>query len=136
MPPAGGPAAAGVLGPIGRFGRATGKFRMAAQLIADASPLPAATGDQATQGRYLAKVVCSGCHGSDLRGDSTPDFTSPDLRIVAAYSPEAFAALMRTGMALGDRKLGLMREVALTHFVLFTDAEIAALYRYLHALPA
>jgi hypothetical protein len=69
-----------------------------------------------------------------LQGDSNPDFTSPDLRVVAAYSADDFARLLRTGTAMGDRKLGMMREVALDNLSHLTDAEIAALYEYLHTL--
>ena len=42
---------------------------------------------------------------------------------------------MRTGAPLGGRKLGMMREVARDNLSALTDAEIAALYSYLHALP-
>ena len=69
-----------------------------------------------------------------MQGDSNPDFTSPDLRVVAAYSAEDFARLLRTGIAMGDRKLGVMREEAQDNLSHLTDAEIAALYEYLHAL--
>jgi mono/diheme cytochrome c family protein len=122
-------------GPLGRIGLATGKFKTVTQLIADAQPPPEATSAQATFGRYLARTTCAQCHGTNLRGDSTPDFTSPDLRIVAAYSPEAFAELMRTGVPLGGRKLDTMGPWARQTLSQLTDAEIAALYSYLHAMP-
>jgi hypothetical protein len=54
---------------------------------------------------------------------------------VAAYSPEAFTALMRTGEALGARKLATMSPWAKQHLSYFTDSEIAALYAYLHTMP-
>ena len=90
---------------------------------------------EAAFGRYIAMTTCGHCHGPNLHGASNSDFTSPSLRVVAAYSPEAFAQLLRTGVALGGRKLGLMREVALNNLSQLTDAEIAALYSYLHAMP-
>ena len=120
---------------VGRIGLAVGKFKTVAQLMADAEPPPEATSAQATFGRYLARTTCAQCHGTNLRGDSTPDFTSPDLRIVAAYSPEAFAELMRTGVPLGGRKLDTMGPWARQTLSQLTDTEIAALYGYLHAMP-
>jgi hypothetical protein len=61
-------------------------------------------------------------------------FKSPSLIIVAGYSEQDFATLMRTGIALGGRKLDLMREVALGRFSHFTDAEVEALHSYLKTL--
>jgi mono/diheme cytochrome c family protein len=135
LPPSTGPGPGISPGPLGRIGLATGKFKTVTQLIADAQPPPEATSAQATFGRYLARTTCAQCHGTNLRGDSTPDFTSPDLRIVAAYSPEAFAELMRTGVPLGGRKLDTMGPWARQTLSQLTDAEIAALYSYLHAMP-
>jgi mono/diheme cytochrome c family protein len=135
LPPSTGPGPGISVGPLGRIGLAVGKFKTVAQLIADAEPPPKATSEQAAFGRYLARTTCPQCHGTNLRGASTPDFISPDLRIVAAYSPEAFAELMRTGVALGGRKLDTMGPWARQTLSQFTDAEIAALYSYLHAMP-
>src|SRR5438477_80684 len=103
LPPATGPGPSVSVGPIGRAGLVVGKFKTVAQLVADAQAPPEATSQQAVFGRYLARTVCAQCHGTDLRGESNPDFTSSDLRIVAAYSPEAFVDLMRTGVPLGER---------------------------------
>ena len=64
-----------------------------------------------------------------------PDFTSPSLQVVAAYSPESFAQLLRTGVALGGRKLDTMSPLSRNNLSHFTDAEIAALFSYLHAMP-
>ena len=135
LPPVEGPGPGISLGPIGRVGIVTGKFKTAAQLISDTVPPPEATTAEAAYGRYLARTTCAECHGTDLRGTSTPEFSSPNLRVVAAYSPEAFARLLRTGIPLGERKLGTMREMAVDHLSYLTNAEIAALYSYLHAMP-
>jgi mono/diheme cytochrome c family protein len=134
LPPATGPIAGASVGPLARIGLVAGKFKTAAQLVADAVPPPAAVSQQATFGRYLAQTTCVQCHGSNLRGAATPDFISPDLRIVAGYSLEAFSELMRTGMALGGRKLGVMSGWARNNLSHLTDGEIAALYSYLHTL--
>ncbi|HVP88970.1 MAG TPA: c-type cytochrome [Casimicrobiaceae bacterium] len=135
VPEAAGPGGGISLGPIGRLGVVTGEFKTAARLIAETVPPPDATNAEAKQGRYLARTVCAGCHGTALRGDTNPDFTSPDLKIVAAYSPDAFAQLMRTGVALGGRNLPVMSETARIHLSQLSDSEIAALYSYLHSLP-
>ena len=134
LPAVPGPGPAISAGPMGRLGLAMGKFKMAAQHIAETVPPPTATGEAAMRGRYLAQTICSECHGTSLRGDSNPSFTSPDLRMTKAYSPEAFARLMRTGIAIGDRTLGVMTTQSKNNLSHLTDAEIAALYSYLHSL--
>lgn len=134
LPELPGPAPSISLGPLGRLGFATGQFKTAAQLIAAAKAPPEAVGEQAELGRYLARTTCSECHGAELRGDSNPDFTSPSLQIVAAYSPEAFAQLLRTGVPLGGRTLPTMGPIARNNLSVLTDAELAALYGYLHTL--
>ena len=135
LPVVSGPGRSLSLGPLGRVGVASGEFKTSAQLIAEAIPPPDTTNDQAARGRYLARTICAQCHGTHLRGDSNPAFVSPDLRVVAAYSPEEFVQLLRTGVALGDRKLGVMRATARDNLSHLTDAEISDLYSYLHAMP-
>ena len=135
LPAVAGPGPSISPGPIGRLGLVIGKFKTVSQLIAETVPPPAATNEEAKQGRYLARTICAECHGTALRGDSNPDFTSPDLRMVAAYSPEAFTKLLRTGIAIGGRDVGVMSTQARNNLSRLTDAEIAALYDYLHAMP-
>lgn len=135
LPASAGPGPSLSLGPLGRLGLVTGQFRMAARLIAETVPLPPAASPDAVTGRYISQTVCAHCHGTNLRGRTTPAYVSPDLQIVAAYSPEAFARLLRTGVPLGGQKLGLMREESQLNLILLTDAEIASLYSYLHTLP-
>ncbi len=120
------------LGPLGRIGVVTGKFRTQPDIIASESPLPPATDSLGAAGRYLVQTSCTECHGPQLRGD--PFFGSFDLRIVKTFSPEQFATLMRTGVAPGNAKIPTMSEVAKAQFVHFTDAEVAAVYAYLHEL--
>ena len=123
-------------GPLGRFGIVTGKFKPIAQLMAESAPPPPAKDSEASLGRYMAWTTCGSCHGPDLRGASNPSFTSPDLRVAAAYSPEAFTKLLRTGVAIGDRSIPVMGEWSRRRLAHLTNAEIAALHAYLHALPA
>jgi mono/diheme cytochrome c family protein len=135
VPAVEGPGPSVALGPVGRIGVAIGKFKTVAQLIAETVPPPDAKSDEAARGRYLARTTCAQCHGTDLRGASNPDFTSPSLAIVAAYSPESFTQLLRTGVPLGGRKLDTMSPWARNLLSHLTDSEIADLYSYLHALP-
>jgi mono/diheme cytochrome c family protein len=135
LPTVEGPGPSLSLGPLGRLGVATGKFKTVAQLTAETVPPPDATSEQAGYGRYLARTVCASCHGTGLRGDSNPDFTSPSLQVVAGYSPESFTQLLRAGVALGGRDLKTMSPWAREHLSHLTDSEIAALYSYLHTLP-
>jgi len=123
------------LGPLGRIGVATGKFKTEGQLIAETVPPPEVAGEEPAFGRYLARTICAHCHGTDLLGDSNPSFSSPTLRVVAAYPAEAFTQLLRTGVALGGREVKTMGAVAREEVSLLTDAEIAALYSYLHSMP-
>ena len=53
--------------------------------------------------------------------------------VVAAYSPAAFTELLRTGVALGGRTLRVMGPRARENLSYLTDAEITAMYGYLHA---
>ena len=135
LPAVAGPGPSVSLGPLGRIGLAVGKFKLVAQLIAETVPPPEATNEEAAFGRYLARTTCAQCHGTALRGDSNPAFTSPTLQVVAAYSPEEFAQLLRTGVPLGGRKLVEMGAWARNNLSHLTDAEIAALYSYLRSMP-
>ena len=135
LPERPGPGPAISLGPLGRIGVATGQYKTEAQLIAETVPPPEVAGEEPAFGRYLARTICAHCHGTDLRGDSNPDGTTPTLRVVAAYSAEAFIQLLRTGVALGGRQVKTMRAVAREETSQLTDAEIAALYSYLHTMP-
>lgn len=135
LPALEGPGPSVSLGPLGRLGVVVGQFKTAAQLIAETVPPPEATNEEAARGRYLARTICASCHGTTLGGASNPDFTSPSLQLVAAYSPEAFSQLMRSGVALGGRNLRTMSPFAREHLSHLTDSEIAALYRYLPTMP-
>ena len=135
MPAVDGPGPSLSLGPLGRIGIVSGQFKPVAELIAQTVPPPDATSKEAVHGRYLARTICAECHGTSLRGASNPDFTSPSLQLVAAYSLESFAQLMRAGVALGGRNLKTMSPWAQQHLSHLKDSEIAALYSYLHTMP-
>lgn len=135
LPPVPGPQASVTIGPIGRIGLVLAKYRTSLQLVEEARDPPEAAAGNAAMGRYLARTSCAQCHGADLRGADHPEGTAPDLRIVAAYSAENFATLMRTGMGMGGRKLGIMTPWAASYFSALTKAEVDGLYAYLHTLP-
>lgn len=136
LPASSGPGPSTSVGPLGRLGMVTGQFKVEAELVARAASPPAAKPREGDLGRYLARTVCAECHGTSLGGDSNPDFTSPDLRVVAAYSPETFTRLLRSGVAAGERQLRVMSPRARNNLAQLNDAEISALYSYLQALPA
>ena len=135
LPGVEGPGPSVSLGPLGRIGVASGQFKPVVELIAETIPPPEATSEEDARGRYLARTICAACHGTSLGGASNPEFTSPSLQTVAAYSPEAFNKLMREGVAFGGRNLKTMSPVARQYLSQLTDSEIAALYSYLHAMP-
>jgi len=122
------------VGLLGRIGIATGKFKMQPDLVAEyAERLPADLGPKFAQGRHLAMTNCAECHGSTLGGgEPEPGLKAPNLQIVGAYDLPKFTRLMRTGVPAGGRKLKLMDEVARDDLSHYNDAEIAALYAYLH----
>lgn len=135
LPPSTGLEGGVSIGPVGRLGLLAGQYKTSLQLVEQASAPPEAADAEAAVGRYLARTSCAQCHAADLGGASHPEGVAPSLRIVAAYSPDAFAQLMRKGTGLGDRKLGVMTGWAKAYFSNFTDAEVQALYRYLHDMP-
>lgn len=122
-------------GPVARvmglmFKREIGTL-LAADAIDHEHPVPVEPAREADYGRYLARTVCSECHGGDLRG--APDGSTPGLVIAMTYPPEDFLLLMREGRSLSGRDLGLMSGVARSRFVRFTDEEIGALHTYLRS---
>jgi mono/diheme cytochrome c family protein len=87
---------------------------------------------QVSFGQYLAMSTCTACHGIDLKG---VEGLGPNLIIAAAYKKEDFFKLIRTGVALGDRKLSLMSEVTKNYLCHLNDKEINSIYAYLKTKP-
>lgn len=135
LPRAGQPSPPRRIGPLARFGLATGRFLTTPKLAAEYRQRPAADlGPNTSLGRHLALTTCSGCHGGDLGGRRvSPEMTTPDLAIAGAYDLPAFMRLMREGVAPGGKQLKVMRGVARNDSRFYRDAEIAALHAYLVA---
>ena len=106
----------------------------AAQAARLASREAADVGARHARGRYLAQIACSECHGPDLRGAREPGpGQPPDLAAAAAYGPEQFHSLLRTGRGVGGRDLGEMTQYGPERFVGLTDGEIDDVRNYLVA---
>jgi len=123
------------VGPVGRLGVLLGQFKSEVDMIKEnGGRLQIADlGPQHAQGRDLARA-CVECHGQSLEGNKM--MKSPDLSIVASYDPEDFARLLHTGVAAGDRKVGLMTQIAPARFGGLSQQEVSALQDYLKARAA
>lgn len=122
------------VGPVGRIGIVLGKLKPSPAMLADATGQDAPDlGPRFAQGRSLARA-CMECHGADLKGMA--ETKAPDLTIAGAYDEADFERLLRTGIAAGDRRLGLMTEVAPGRFNVWSHDEIGALHAYLKARAA
>jgi mono/diheme cytochrome c family protein len=121
-----------VMGPIGRIGILTDKFvPVVAQIEPGIDRTQPDPNDAVERGRYLVMTSCTECHGTNLQG--LDSLKAPNLLIAAAYSEEDFAHLMRDGIGMGNRELGLMSEVAKARFKTFDDADVHAIRTYLSA---
>jgi cytochrome c553 len=119
------------VGPLGRLGLIVGMFHPAAAVR---YPEPWQEGfreDPMKLGEYLAITGCAECHGSELEGSE--GFTPP-LVIAKAYSREDFQTMMKTGVGLGGRDLGLMSQMTQTRFQHLSEDEIDAIHTFLQTL--
>jgi mono/diheme cytochrome c family protein len=121
------------VGPMGRLGLVIGQFHTEADRIDHEAPrLSPEPADTIRFGAYLARTICTECHGLDLRGEET----TPGLAIVKGFTEGQFSHLLYSGVGLGGRELGLMADVARSRFSHMTAYEHHAVYRYLQTLPA
>jgi mono/diheme cytochrome c family protein len=119
------------VGHIGRLGVLLGQFKSEPDNIkANASLKLEDLGPEHAVGREVARA-CIECHGPTLKGMKL--LKSPDLAMVASYDEADFERLLRTGVATGGRKLGLMSSVSPARFNALSAQEIAALHAYLKA---
>jgi cytochrome c553 len=120
---------------LGRAALVVREFEPAPMLVAKARRVRPPDASEHARGRHTALIACSECHGPDLGGLPGPFGSrgTPSLAIAAAYDIDAFRRLMRTGIARGDRELGLMSAVARSRFSQLTDDEVDDLHAYLKA---
>lgn len=126
-------------GPVLKAEMAKGDYRSSDVDVArEGKAWPPDAGPEHRLARYIVRATCAECHGMDLRGGKPNPVAvaRPDIRIAGSYDPGDFTRLLRTGVAAGDRKLGLMAEIAQGRYRHFTDAEIAAIHAYLKAVAA
>ena len=90
----------------------------------------------ADEGREIYNMTCAECHGRGLEGSEGPVGSTPNLAIVAAYAPDEFRTLMRTGEPRDGRELRLMGDMSRIRFSHLTDAEIDGLHTYLSTMGA
>ena len=119
--------------PLGRLGIVTGQFKPLAGEIGPEVIRVAVTdrSDPLAFGKYLVQTACTECHGADLNGSEF--LHAPSLAVSAAYSDDDFRRLMRTGVAIGGRQVGMMTEVGRTRFPSLTDDEVDAVREYLRS---
>ena len=127
--------------PIGRLGVVLGQFKTA---VSGFDTTVARIGDDPAwattrHGEYLARMICTECHGPLLVGDPAAAggaAATPSLSGALGYSVEEFVTLLRTGTPReATKQLGLMGETARNSLKYLTDAEITEVYEYLKALP-
>ena len=133
LPPTDGPETRVRLGPLGRLMFVMGEFQPAAVEIEHDAPRadPGDGSNPSALGEYLARTACAECHGRNFEGSPGPPEATPNLAIAAAYTPEQFRTLLRTGEPLDGRDLRLMDDMSQKRFSYFTDAEIDGLYAFL-----
>lgn len=115
---------------LARVGLVVGQYKLEPTTMVHDAPRPPKAAEGPPLGLYLAKTSCTECHGIDLKGGPT----TPALSIVAGYTPEKFAKLMREGVPLDGRTMELMTPTAKNRFSHWSDVEVSALYAYLSSL--
>jgi mono/diheme cytochrome c family protein len=125
--------------PMGRLGVILGQFRTSVASFDTTQERVGQDPAWATtrRGEYLARLICTECHGTTLTGAAGPPSATPSLAGALAYSREEFTTLLRTGAPReAGKDLGLMKETAQRSLTHLRDDEISAIYDYLKALPA
>lgn len=132
LPPTGQPTPPPQFSAQDRKDIASGDYRPATAMVADAVEHPAIDlGARYALGRYIASASCTECHGSALTGKPGGP---PDLIVAGGYSRAEFERLITRGIPTGARALKpMMVDVAKTRFAHLTPHERDALYAYLKA---
>lgn len=135
-PPAGALHPRPSFGPLARREIAAGTWTSsAAQVRAEGRTWPPQAPGEHALGRYIVRATCAECHGMDLAGGRpNPEAAlRPDLAVVGAYERADFHRLLRTGIAAGNRRLGMMGGVARGRYAHLTGREMDSIYDYLKA---
>lgn len=135
------------LGPVGKILVATGKFRLAFELVDDHGKAHSMEPPRAEAtvefGRHIAQV-CTGCHRGDLAGgpivQGPPDWPgasnlTPHEQGLKAWTFEQFETAMRNGTRPDGTKLGVPMSAFVPYGEKMTAIEIKALWLYLRSLP-
>lgn len=119
------------IGPLDQWDLWIGKLKPAVSYVeSERKTSPADLGPSHATGQHLAAIVCTECHRGDLTGNGW-ETGAPDLVVAAAYTREAFAALLRTGIGADGKEHGLMSLVSRDRLHHLTDEDISALHAYL-----
>jgi len=118
---------------LGRLILAKGDVKVTASNIESLPPAVHTfdAGNAASHGQYLVMNYCSECHGQNLEGFAP--INAPALTVAKGYSPEQFSRLMREGIAIGDRNVGMMSATAKVRFTHLRDDELQAVYAFLQS---
>lgn len=135
------------LGPIGKVLVATGKFRLAIDLVGNHDAphrLDAPPAEESIEfGKHLAQV-CTGCHRGDLSGgpiaQGPPDWPAasnltPHEQGLSDWTYEQFEAAMRKAVRPDGTKLAMPMAGIAPYGERMTDTEMKALWLYLRSLP-
>ena len=121
-------------GPLFKPALAQGFQNSADEAVRLASRMPADRGPRFAEGRHLTSIACAECHGPDLKGAQNPQpGDAPDLVAAAAYTPESFRRLLKTGVMQNGKRAVLMGEEAPKRLSALTDAEVDSIQEYLRA---
>jgi mono/diheme cytochrome c family protein len=126
-------------GPMGRLGVVMGQFKPVVAAFDTTQERVGQDPAWATtrNGEYLARLICTECHGTNLAGAAGPPAPTPSLSGALGYSPEEFKTLLRTGTPRSPgTQLTLMASMARLSLTHLTDSEISAIYEYIKAMPA
>jgi cytochrome c553 len=116
------------LGPLGRVGVALGQFRSSVYYVQTETPLAPPADSALRLGHYVAISSCTECHTNTMQGDGQGSPSIP--AVLAAYTQEEFAEMLRTGLAKGGREMRMMSGVARGRLSHLTPAEVESLYAY------
>jgi mono/diheme cytochrome c family protein len=137
-----------VTGPLGKVLMATGKMRLAVDLITDHhathAVYPPASVATIDFGKHLA-TVCAGCHHADFAGGQIsggdPSWPpsknlTPHPQALGRWSYAQFKSTFQTGTRPDGTTLKAPMSMIVGYAKKMSDVEVEALWKYLQSLPA